>query len=231
MSYYLALVYAAPDGLDFTCPDLPGFNAHSDSASLDDAAAIARTVLADHLAAMKDAGLPWPEARPLTALFNDPALRDELDEAVTTMMLPALTPAGRTQRVNLSLDENTIDLIDRAAKERGLTRSGFVAEAARSLVAPKGRAPYTFGGVRPTDSKWPESLSFDLHINGRTIDVTVSREAMDDHSEKVGIDIANLADGYVEFLEMYQPEFAAVAVKRHRLLEDVTITSRDLVGA
>lgn len=50
-------------------------------------------------------------------------------------MLPALMPFGRTKRVNLSIDENTLELIDKAANVRGLIRSAFVAEAARQYAS------------------------------------------------------------------------------------------------
>jgi hypothetical protein len=132
--HYLAFVFEAEDGLDFVCPDLPGFTAHSDDRDFDAAAAEARRVLAAYCAALFDAGGSLPRSRGLAELRADPALAEDWAEATTTVMLPALVPAGRSLRVNLSLDENTVGLIDRAARERGLTRSAFVAEAARRFI-------------------------------------------------------------------------------------------------
>ncbi len=137
--YYLALVFEAEDGLDFVCPDVPGFTAHSDSRSFNEAAAIAREVFTGHLATLIDNGGELPPARDLDALRADADIAEDLDEALTTVMLPALLPAGRSRRVNLSLDENTLDLIDSSARDRGLTRSAFVAEACRAF-ATGGRA-------------------------------------------------------------------------------------------
>jgi metal-responsive CopG/Arc/MetJ family transcriptional regulator len=38
-------------------------------------------------------------------------------------------------RANLSLDAGLLDAIDEAARKRGLTRSGFLATAAREKIA------------------------------------------------------------------------------------------------
>jgi metal-responsive CopG/Arc/MetJ family transcriptional regulator len=48
--------------------------------------------------------------------------------------VPLLTDAGRTVRVNISLDKGLIDQIDTAASARGLTRSAFLAQAAREKI-------------------------------------------------------------------------------------------------
>ena len=145
--FYLALVTDAPDGgYDFICPDVPGYNAYAPSRDFAEAAAVAREVLAGHLAALIDNGGALPPARDLAALRADPDYTEEFEEAVTTIMLPALVPAGRSVRVNLSLDENTLAIIDAGARDRSLTRSAFVAEACRRFVggmevaAPRPRA-------------------------------------------------------------------------------------------
>ena len=42
---------------------------------------------------------------------------------------------GRAVRINLSLDAGTLAAIDEAANARGLTRSAFLASAAREKIA------------------------------------------------------------------------------------------------
>ena len=42
---------------------------------------------------------------------------------------------ARSVRVNISLDETLLDQIDRVARARGETRSGFLSSAARSRLA------------------------------------------------------------------------------------------------
>lgn len=133
--YYLAFVFTDAGGYGFTTPDVPGFAAHAQTEDFDEAVAVARRVLAGHLAAMMDAGAAMPVARSIDALRADPDLAEDFTEAATTVMLPAILPGGRTMRVNISFDENTLRLIDRAAADRALTRSAFLAEAARQLAA------------------------------------------------------------------------------------------------
>lgn len=140
--YYLALVIEAADGLDFICPDVPGFTAHSASRDFGEAVAVARQVLAGHLATLIDAGGELPRARDMAELRSDPEFVEDFAEAATTVLLPALVPAGRSVRVNLSLDENTLALMDSSARDRSLTRSAFVAEACRAFVT-GGRPAHT----------------------------------------------------------------------------------------
>ena len=47
--------------------------------------------------------------------------------------VPLLADAGRTVRLNISLDKALVDRID-AAAARGLTRSAFLAQAAREKI-------------------------------------------------------------------------------------------------
>lgn len=132
--YYLTFVFDDPGGFGFVAPDVEGFTAHVETEDFSVAVSEARKVLAAHLTALLDAGGQLPRARSIKELAAQEDLRPDFEEALTTVMLPALVSSGRTKRVNLSLDENTIQLIDQAARERGLTRSAFVAEAARELA-------------------------------------------------------------------------------------------------
>jgi predicted RNase H-like HicB family nuclease len=135
MPYYAALMFAAGDGYDFIAPDVPGFTAHAATEDLDRAAATARQVLTSHLSLLLDHGGELPKPRSLKALRSDPDFAEDFDEAEAVILLPALLPGGRTRRINISLDENTLDLIDRSAADRNLTRSAFIAEAARRMAA------------------------------------------------------------------------------------------------
>lgn len=149
--YYLALIFRDDGGYGFTLPDVPGFTAHAPTDSLDEAVVAARGVLADHLAALVDAGLPVPDARPPEQVIADLDVQEELADAVATMLLPAVLPAGRTLRVNITLDENMLHLIDRAAGERKLTRSAFIAEAARRFAV--GEDEQSAYGARAADKR------------------------------------------------------------------------------
>ncbi len=48
--------------------------------------------------------------------------------------VPFIKRAGRQVRANISLDKGMLDAIDRAAAERSLTRSAFLADAARNEI-------------------------------------------------------------------------------------------------
>jgi hypothetical protein len=64
----------------------------------------------------------------------------ELDAGAgeTGVMMPLLLDSGRPVRANLSLDAALLEAIDEAARSRGLTRSGFIASAARQKIIAEG---------------------------------------------------------------------------------------------
>ena len=74
-----------------------------------------------------------PEPRDLDALRADPEVAAEA-EGNMTLAVPLLMDAGRAVRVNISLDAGTLEAIDAAAAEHGLTRSAFLASAAREKI-------------------------------------------------------------------------------------------------
>jgi hypothetical protein len=53
----------------------------------------------------------------------------------TVVFIPVRLDAGRTVRANLTLDAGLLADIDQAAEMRGITRSAFVASAAREKIA------------------------------------------------------------------------------------------------
>ena len=48
--------------------------------------------------------------------------------------MPHIRRTGRQVRANISLDRGMLDAIDRAAADRNLTRSAFLADAARNEI-------------------------------------------------------------------------------------------------
>lgn len=128
--YYVAFVHADADSIGFTVPDVPGFTADIETTDMDVAITEATKVLTGHLAEMDRA----PHARSIADIRADPACAQDLGEASAIVLLPGLRPVGRVMRVNLSLDEGTLSMIDREAKERGITRSALVQAAAYALI-------------------------------------------------------------------------------------------------
>ena len=67
--------------------------------------------------------------------MNDRDVRRALKAGATTMLVPLLADPGRTVRVNVTVERGLLSQIDEAAEARGLTRSGFLAQAAREKIA------------------------------------------------------------------------------------------------
>ena len=55
-----------------------------------------------------------------------------MEEAARVMVRADLP--GRAVRLNISLDEALVEAIDATAQSRGMTRSGFLAEAAKRAI-------------------------------------------------------------------------------------------------
>lgn len=126
MKYFYALVHKDADsasGVSF--PDLPGcFSAADDQADL----------LPNAVQALE---LWFEDSEPV-----DPApveqvsqtVKDDLAQGAFLVAVPLIRPGNKLARVNLSLDRGTLDAIDHAATLRKLTRSAFMAEAARNEI-------------------------------------------------------------------------------------------------
>ena len=126
MRYYHAVVHKDDDsafGVHF--PDLPGCFSAADT-------------LADVIPNASEALALWFEGhagaapRPVEAIRADVAA--DLAEGAFLVMVPFIGRHGRPARVNISLDAATLDAIDAAAAQRRLSRSAFIAEAARNEI-------------------------------------------------------------------------------------------------
>ena len=78
-------------------------------------------------------GDPVPLPRDFDAIVNDPALAEDRQDAMTTI-IPLLRDKGSSVRVNVSFDLGLLEAIDTAARSRGQTRSAFLASAARREI-------------------------------------------------------------------------------------------------
>ena len=58
----------------------------------------------------------------------------EIAEGESAVMIPLLLDSGRTVHADVSLDAALLEAIDATAKERGLSRSAFLASAAREKI-------------------------------------------------------------------------------------------------
>lgn len=133
MGYYVALIHKEKDsayGVSF--PDFPGCMG-ADDHSAEDAVRDAIEALAFHVEQMQADGEKIPKPRSLDELKRDRQFRGDAEDAMI-VYVPLLTPGGKVERINVSLDTNTLRAVDEAARRRGMNRSEFLAAAARQAI-------------------------------------------------------------------------------------------------
>lgn len=134
-TYYRALLEPAADGgFGVIFPDFTGCVSGGDDA--DHAVRMAAEALALHVGGMIEDGDPLPEPGRFDAPLPD--WLDEPGEVPAAGFIRVLVPVelpGKAQRLNISLEESLVARIDSAATARGMSRSAFLAEGARRLLA------------------------------------------------------------------------------------------------
>lgn len=128
MVHYVGVLDGAKDVWGVRIPDIPG--CVGGGATAEAAIADAVAALRDVVAHKRDGGFAVAEPSSLAAIIAS----GEIGERESAVMIPLLVDSGRTVRANVSFDEALLEAIDSAAKERGLTRSAFLASAAREKI-------------------------------------------------------------------------------------------------
>ncbi len=132
-THYVAVIEKEKDsafGVWF--PDVEGcFSAGN---TLEEATVNAAAALRQHTEAVESAGRRLPAARAVDAVLRDKDVKESVKTGAILFAVPLLADAGRTVRINISLDKALVDQIDDAASARGLTRSAFIARAAREKI-------------------------------------------------------------------------------------------------
>lgn len=132
MRRYFALVDFEPGcayGIRF--PDLPNVIGASDEA--EDIITNAMDALQAHAF---DEDLPDPMTyEQVTAL---PDVRDALSKGCYLIQVPFIREESKVLRLNISMEQGLVRAIDTAATRRGLTRSAFLATAARHEIETAG---------------------------------------------------------------------------------------------
>ena len=132
MPRYIALVDGKPGAYGVVVPDLPGCT--SGGKTVD--AALRNAVEAVRLWA-EDAraeGEAMPRPRTIEAIRRDGEVAAALAKGAVLAVVPLLLDAGRPAKANLSVDAGLLEAIDEAAEAHGLTRSAFIASAAREKI-------------------------------------------------------------------------------------------------
>lgn len=130
MTHYIAIIDGSGEVWGARVPDLPGV--FGSGATADAAIADAISAAAEWAAHQQAAGVCIPRPRQVQAVLADPEAEYRAGEAVA--LIPLLLDAGRMVRANISLDAGLLEAIDDEAKRRGLTRSAFLASAARDKI-------------------------------------------------------------------------------------------------
>jgi predicted RNase H-like HicB family nuclease len=128
MTHFIALVHkekGSSFGVQF--PDVPGcFSASDDVEQLVANAAEALSLWAE------DQALPRP--RSVEKIAADKAVAKELATGAFLVQVPLIESDARVVSANISLERGTLKAIDEAAKARKLTRSAFLAQAAKNEI-------------------------------------------------------------------------------------------------
>jgi len=130
-SIFPVVVKANRDGGDFTAlvPDLPG--CHANGATVGDAITNIHCAIETHLDDLTDQGLPGPVGKS----FDEYRLMPEYADGIWGFVeIAERERMHRPIRVNISLPENLVHEIDAYTKAHHLTRSGFLAKAARRII-------------------------------------------------------------------------------------------------
>lgn len=110
-------------------PDLPGCFSAGDT--MDEAMENARQAIDQHVEIMIEDGVTIPSACPLAALQADPQYMGWVWAVVDVPVEKYLGPA---EKINITVPRLVLARIDEYAKSRGMSRSGFLVEAARTAM-------------------------------------------------------------------------------------------------
>jgi predicted RNase H-like HicB family nuclease len=133
---YIVVVDGKPGAYGMYVPDMPGCTSMGDT-------------IAELLRNAQEALQLWaqdalnnnerlPRPRSIEAIRKDPDVARDLAEGGVLAVVPLVVETGRAVKANLSLDAGLLAAIDEAAAARGLTRSAFLASAAREKIAAEG---------------------------------------------------------------------------------------------
>ena len=126
MVHYVAIIERAAEGFGVYFPDVPGCT--SAGATPQEAATNAEAALEGHLTLALEHHEALPAASDIDGLPRDPEV-DEVARVLVRFDVPE-----RSVRVNITLPEDLLQVIDRYAKGHGFTRSGLLAQAVREHI-------------------------------------------------------------------------------------------------
>ncbi len=130
MAHAVALIHEENGTFGISFPDFPGCVSTADN--LDDVILRGNQALTFHVAGMIEDKEPIPVLRTAAQIKADPEFIEDVRDAAIAV-IPVDLP-GKSVRINITLDEHLLAAVDKAARSHGSTRSGFLADAARSKI-------------------------------------------------------------------------------------------------
>jgi predicted RNase H-like HicB family nuclease len=130
MTNYVGILDGSGKAYGVRIPDLPGCygGGATPEAAIADAMSAAREWIA-HRETKSEAA---PKPRTMAQIIKSEKIDATQNEAA--VIVPVVLDAGRTVRANLTFDAGLLEAIDAEATRRGLTRSAFLASAARERL-------------------------------------------------------------------------------------------------
>jgi predicted RNase H-like HicB family nuclease len=133
---YVVVVDGKPGAFGMWVPDMPGCTSMGET--LADLLANAQEALQLWVEDAIDSGEKVPKPRTMEQVRKDPDVARDLAAGAALAIVPLVVETGRPVKANLSLDAGLLAAIDEAAAARGLTRSAFLASAARDKIRAEG---------------------------------------------------------------------------------------------
>jgi len=117
-------------GISF--PDFPGVVSSGKTA--DEAVERGRATLTFHIQGMLEDGEVLPPIRSLDDFRKDRDVSEAIKSREAFLIQVPVELPGKPVRVNISIDDKLLSAIDQRAEKEGKTRSGWLAEIAKSTL-------------------------------------------------------------------------------------------------
>ena len=130
MANYIAVVHKdrkSDFGVSF--PDFPG--CITAGSTIDEAKDIAHDALSLHIKGMIEDGENIPAPSKLEDIMEDP----DYSDSAAILVVSVTKTKPRSVRVNITLPEDTLRKIDKAAQKKGMSRSSYLVHAAQNAIS------------------------------------------------------------------------------------------------
>jgi predicted RNase H-like HicB family nuclease len=130
MANYIAVVHKdrkSDFGVSF--PDFPG--CITAGSTIDEAKDMAYEALSLHIKGMIEDGENIPAPSKLEDIMDDP----DYSDSAAILVVSVTKTKPRSVRVNITLPEDTLRKIDKAAQKKGMSRSSYLVHAAQNAIS------------------------------------------------------------------------------------------------